>query len=153
MELVLSSNHDLGVRLFLQLLFRFLDWDSLGKSDFSLLSASKLAHLGFSPAIELTLVSNGKGIVSTTADIVDQGSLPLLAVVEGFDILGSASNLDTVSETELAFETSAPSVHIVFASQGERMVFTASNLDDPVVSERLQYLRIRSFSRSSMPSS
>lgn len=126
-------------------LLRGFDLDLLRKLLESLVLGAKLPKAGLTPAPNVTILSNRQAEKGAASDVVD--GLP----VEGLDVLRGTSDLHALADTELALESTPPCIDVSLVSEDQAMVFTTSDLDDTLVSQRFQNRRGESTPGSTMP--
>lgn len=109
-----------------------LDLDFLRQLDKPLILGAELAKTSLTPTPDITFFSDGQAEERTTCYIVNRLS------IESLDALRSTCNLYTLADPKLTFEPSSPSINISFICKNERVMFSACNLNDSLVSQWLQ---------------
>ena len=141
--------HTSGNRLDLHLaaiFFSLIEIDLGWRSNLSCFTNSKLTEFLLTPTVQVAIICDSQGVDGTSSDTCHS------FLVEELDEHGNRGDINLFSETELAFETSAPSVQITLISQDEGVVVTASDRDNSLVLKGLQdhgSLRARSTTVSS----
>ena len=106
--------------------------DLLWDSDFSLLATAKLTKFSLSPTPNGSVLKNRHWVHGSTSDVRHR------LAIEYFDILGSRCNFNALWESQLAFEASSPSKDVSLICEDQSVIFSTWNLDNPLVSQRLQ---------------
>ena len=114
------------------------------------LSDSELAHTSLSPSIHGSIVYDSKRVERSSRDV--RHIQDTILVVEELDELRRCGNLDSLRETELAFEATTPSVEISLVSHNHRVAITTCDHCNALISQRFQNLRLLSSPGAAMTS-
>ena len=121
---------------------RDLGWHS----DFALLSESKLAHFGLSPAKKLAILGDRERKESSSLN------MSYGFAVEALDVLRNGGDLDALGEAKLSFEATAPSIDICAVGKDQRVRLSTCDFHHSLVSHRLQDHRRQHLLRATMAS-